>query len=147
MSNLRIPARDGRYFDPVRRHYFRTENLFVVAPECGEPISNQVLPKEGRYFDSWDRHYYKIAHLFGIDDKCQCGVHGCGRHRHRHRYGFDSDFDFDFNSDFDSDLRDRIPHNRPFLIDANRVCCSDPNKCDDIFYNARDCFYYKIRAR
>ncbi len=123
--NLRRAARDGRYFDPVRRHYFRTENLFVVAPECGNPIPNQVLPKEGRYFDSWDRHYYKIGHLFGIDDKCPCG---------RNHPVFS--------------------HNRPFNhidsnlnLNLNKTCCSDPNKCDDIVYNARDCFYYKIRAR
>src|ERR1044071_3543568 len=69
---LRIPARCGRYYDPVRRHYFRTQNLFVMAPECGCPYPNQVLPKEGRYFDTWDRHYYKIGHLFGIEDCRTC---------------------------------------------------------------------------
>ena len=69
---LKLPAADGRYFDPVKRHYYRTEHLFITAPECGDPIPNQVIPKQGRYFDSWERHYYKIPHLFGIDNKCHC---------------------------------------------------------------------------
>ncbi len=112
--NTKVTASEDRYFDPIKRHYFRTSNLFVVAPDCGRPFPNKVLPRSGRYFDINDRHYYKIGNLYGIDP-CQ------------------------------SDCPKRFDHNRPLCID--NLSCTDPTRCDDVFYNERDCFYYKLQVR
>lgn len=77
--NPQVKPYTTRYFDPVKRRYYRINNLFGKMPECNQAYPNQVKVVQRRYYDPTDGHYYKTSHLFGLNP-CQCGCGGsaCG---------------------------------------------------------------------
>ena len=78
--NTKVKPCAGRYFDPVKKHYYRTSNLFITDLDCHASYPNRVEPADGRYYDVYDGHYYRIGRLFGINECKRRPI--CTNHHH-----------------------------------------------------------------